>query len=166
MACRGVFFALTTSQEAHLLELATDEERCEYIQEDIEAAWDEEHLLETDKAWDAIHRCLTDGTLSAAPSADPLGKLILGGKQLHSNTRSYIINLIEHRELAELSAALARVTEEWMKARYDQLSNSDYPRELISGRDWEYTWDWFSGIPEFIGQADREGRSVIFTVDQ
>jgi hypothetical protein len=33
--------------------------------EAIEEAWDLDHLAESDKAWDAIHRCLTDGQLDA-----------------------------------------------------------------------------------------------------
>jgi hypothetical protein len=166
MACRGVFFALSSSQRERLLTLGTDDARLEYIQEDIEAAWDEAHLLETDKAWDAIHRCLTDGSLSVAPSSNPLSKLILGGKQLCSDTQRYIVNLIEHDELSQVSTALRIVTKEWMQGRYEQLRNTDYPQEFISEQGWQYTWDWFSGIPEFIARADQEGRSVIFTVDQ
>ena len=88
MACRGLFLALSSAQRERLLSLRTDSERIEYIQEDIEAAWDAEHLLETDKAWDAIHRCLADGTLTTAHSANPLGKLILGGRHLYSDTQS------------------------------------------------------------------------------
>lgn len=166
MACRGVFFALSSSQREHLLTLNSDNDRLQYIQEDIEGTWDEAHLLQTDKAWDAIHRCLTDGTLTIARSSTPLGKLILGGTQLYSDTQSYIVNLIEHGELSEISAALRTVTKEWMKGRYEQLRTTDYPQESVSDQDWEYTWDWFSGIPEFIARADGEGRTVIFTVDQ
>lgn len=166
MACRGVFFALSPAQREHLLALSSDSERLEYIQEDIEAAWDEPHLLETDKAWDAIHRCLTDGTLTPAPNSGPLSKLILGGKQLHSDTQTYIVNLVEHDELSPILAALETVSPAWMKNQYEQLRGTDYPQELISEQDWQYTWDWFSGIPDFIARADREGRSVIFTVDQ
>jgi hypothetical protein len=166
MACRGVFFALSSSQREHLLTLRSDDARLEYIQEDIEAAWDKAHLLETDKAWDAIHRCLTDGTLSIVRSSKPLSKLILGGTQLYSDTQSYIVNLIEHHELSEISTALKAVTKEWMQARYEQLQNTGYPQEFISEQHWQYTWHWFSGIPDFVARADREGRSVIFTVDQ
>jgi hypothetical protein len=166
MACRGVFFALSSSQREQLLALTSDSERLQYIQEDVEAAWDEAHLLQTDKAWDAIHRCLTDGTLTIARSSSPLGKLIVGGTQLYSDTQSYIANLIEHGELSEISAALKTVTKEWMKGRYDQLQNTDYPQEFASEQDWEYTWEWFSGIPEFIARADVEGRTVLFTADQ
>jgi hypothetical protein len=166
VACRGVFFALSSSQREHLLGLSSDSDRLQYIQEDIEAAWDEAHFLQTDKAWDAIHRCLTDETLTTARSTSPLGKLILGGRQLYSDTQSYIVNLIEHGELSEISVALKIVTKEWMKARYEQLRNTDYPQEFVSEQDWEYTWDWFSGIPEFIARADGDGCAVIFTVDQ
>ena len=166
MACRGVFFALGSPEKEHLLALDSDNKRMEYIQEEIEEAWDEAHLLQTDKAWDAIHRCLTDGTLTVRRSSNPLGKLILGGIQLHSDTQRYIINLIENSELPEISTALRGLTKEWLKARYDRLQSTDYPQELVSEQDWEYTWDWFSEIPEFVVRAVNEGRSIIFTVDQ
>jgi hypothetical protein len=157
-----VFFALSSSQRERLLALNTDSERQEYI----EAQWDTTYLLETDKAWDAIHRCLMDGRLSMTRSKNPLGKLILGGTQLYSDTQKNIVNLIEHGELSELSTALKAVTKEWMTGRYEQLRNTDYPQECLSEQDWQYIWDWFSDIPEFIARADKEGRSVIFTVDQ
>jgi len=166
MACRGVFFALSSEQKEHLLALDSDEKRLDYIQLEIEEPWDEVHLLQTDKAWDAIHRCLTDGTLSVARSATPLGKLIVGGIQLYSDPLTYIVNFIDSSELPEISAALNSVTKEWMKERFDQLRGTDYPQEFISEQEWEYTWDWFSGIPEFVDRAAHEGRSLIFTVDQ
>lgn len=112
MACRGVFFALTSSEKEHLLALDGDEKRLEYIQEEIEQAWDEAHLLQTDKAWDAIHRCLTDGTLTVSRSSSPLGKLIVGGIQLYSDPQTFIINLTESSELPEISTALKAVTKE------------------------------------------------------
>ena len=166
MACRGVFFALNPTQKDHLLALDNDERRLDYIQEEIETAWDEEHLLQTDKAWDAIHRCLTNGTITAVRSPDPLGKLILGGIQLYSDPQRYIINLTVSSDLPEISTALRAITKELLRTRYDQLIATDYPHELISEQDWEYTWDWFSDIPGFVERAVREGRSIIFTVDQ
>jgi hypothetical protein len=166
MACRGVFFALSASETERLLTLDSDEKRLIYIQNEIEEAWDKAHLLQVDKAWDAIHRCLTGGALTVARSSSPLGKLILGGIQLYSDPRSYIINLTENTELPEIASALKTVTKAWLRARYDQLRQSDYPQESISEQDWEYTWNWFSDIPEFVDRAANEGRSIIFTVDQ
>jgi len=166
MACRGVFFALTSVEKEHLLQLDNDEKRVRYIQEQIEGAWDEPHLMETDKAWDAIHRCLTDGTLAVTRSPSPLGKLVLGGIQLYADPQTYIINLVENSELPEVATALRVVTKEWFKGRYQKLKGTDYLQEQISEEDFEYTWDWFSGLPEFVDRTAREGRSLIFTVDQ
>lgn len=53
MACRGVHFALTGKQERELL-AAGDDEGVRRVIETIETAWDEEHLAQSDKAWDAI----------------------------------------------------------------------------------------------------------------
>ena len=166
MACRGVFFALTAAERERLLAYETDRERLGYVLEEIEQAWDEKHLLQTDKAWDAIHRCLTDGTLIIGPDPKPLGKVILGGRQLYSNTERFIINLIEADVVPEVAVALKAVTEEWMRNRYDRLRDTDYPQDFVSDQDWQYTWDWFSGIPDFFAHAAEEHRSVIFTVDQ
>lgn len=166
MACRGVFFAITDAQQEQLLGLTSDRERIDYVQEVIEDTWDEEHLLEVDKAWDAIHRCLNDGSLTVQPFSNPLAVLFLGGRQLNADTNVYIINFIDHSQLAAISAALKNVTQEWMHSRYEKLKGTDYPQEAISEQDWRYTWEWFSSIPDFISRAEKDKRSVIFTVDQ
>jgi hypothetical protein len=63
MSARGVHFAVTAEQLAQMLDAVGDDDRVVSIVEDIEEAWDEDFLAESDKAWDAIHRCLTDGHL-------------------------------------------------------------------------------------------------------
>jgi hypothetical protein len=45
---------------------------------------DRKHAAETDKAWDAIHRALTDGTLSHHDPKYHYGHVILGGESLYS----------------------------------------------------------------------------------
>jgi hypothetical protein len=47
-----------SAEKEHLSELDSDEKRLDYIQLEIEEP--REHLLETEKAWDTIHRCRTD----------------------------------------------------------------------------------------------------------
>jgi hypothetical protein len=59
---------------------------------------------EIDKAWDAIHRALTDGTLE--PGAFPLGRAILGGRQLHRGD-DYIVALVTKLEVPAVAGALA-----------------------------------------------------------
>ena len=58
MACRGVLFALTDEEVARLRGAKSDDEVLGIVQDEIEQRWDQEHLEECDKAWDAIHRCL------------------------------------------------------------------------------------------------------------
>jgi hypothetical protein len=81
MARRGVHFALTEEQLSRLLGVASDEELISFV-EDVEEIWDKESLAESDKAWDAIHRCLTDGSLLYESGEYPLNHVICGGRQL------------------------------------------------------------------------------------
>jgi Domain of unknown function (DUF1877) len=62
MANRGVHFALTDDQAQAVLAAKNDDELMSVI-EMIEEEWNDKYLAECDKAWDAIHRCLTDGNL-------------------------------------------------------------------------------------------------------
>jgi hypothetical protein len=62
----GVHFAITSEQERSLLAADDEGDRDAVAEllEEIEEFWDDDALkVDTDKAWDAIHRCLTDGTL-------------------------------------------------------------------------------------------------------
>lgn len=67
MSCLGVHFAINGEIADKLSRAKSDEELVEIVQEKIEEKWDESHLYETDKAWDAIHRCLSDGSLRNQP---------------------------------------------------------------------------------------------------
>src|SRR6201999_2959997 len=83
MPCRGVVFALAASQRAALTAIRDDEE-VQALVADLESAWDWDWLCEADKAWDAMHRCLSDGTLTLGrQSGDPLELAVLGGGQHH-----------------------------------------------------------------------------------
>nr|BFE74307.1 hypothetical protein GCM10020092_076080 [Actinoplanes digitatis] len=61
-----MFFALTAEQEAALVATRDDDEVRAFVEEVEMGDWDGEPLdCETDKAWDAMHRCLSDGTLGS-----------------------------------------------------------------------------------------------------
>ena len=73
MACRGMFFALTDEQEAELMAARNDAEVRAFVHEVEMSDWVCEPLdCETDKAWDAMHRCLSDGTLGCGRRLSPL----------------------------------------------------------------------------------------------
>lgn len=108
MACLGVHFAVNNEQYQKLLSIKSDAELIALIQEEIEAKWDKEWLHETDKSWDAIHRCLTDGKLEWQNGTFPLNAVILGGMQLHRGD-NYIVTLLTPEQVTEAAKSLGKV---------------------------------------------------------
>ena len=108
MACRGVHFALKDDEYTKVYDCKPDEELVELIHQEIEEEWDEEWLRETDKAWDAIHRCLTDGKLEWRNGSFPLNAVIVGGRQLHKGD-NYIISLVTPEQVPSMADALKNI---------------------------------------------------------
>jgi hypothetical protein len=174
MACLGVHFAITKDMADKLLHAKNDEELIEIVQEEIEEKWDKENLCETDKAWDAIHRCLSDGSLRSQPRAYLLGDVlrfsigkisrlrncIFGGKILNRKN-DYFVVLLMPSQVRETAEELSKVTREWLRDRYFKLKFLNCPWEKS-----EQDWEWFKGLPAFFQKAAKDGRYVIFAVDQ
>lgn len=127
--------------------------------------WDGEPLAcETDKAWDAIHRCLSDGTLGCGRRLSPLDMAVLGGGHHHEGD-DYIVAHLRAGEVVQVAAALDTVDENWMRQRYDRIDPADY-QGVLGDEDFAYTWSWFKQLCDFYRQAAAANRAVIFTVDQ
>lgn len=162
MACRGVHFAIT-QDDLDALRRAEENGDLFEVLEGIEERWEEGFVYETDKAWDAIHRCLTDGTTDfIEEEREPLGVCILNGEQFE--LPDYILSLITHDRLRTLVDRLAVITPQIMEERYWKLP-ADYAR-YMSKEDCEYMLECFAGLPAFLNHAEKAGRHVIFTVDQ
>lgn len=161
MACRGVHFALTPD-EASRLDAASDDDELMAVIEGIEGRWDRDWLQETDKAWDAIHRCLTGGTLEYGPT--PLHKCVLGEASRHEGD-DYIVNLLGPEEVKEVAAAIGDLDEAWMRRAYFAIDPEGYEMEP-SEDDFGYTWENFMDLRAFFEKAARHDRAVVFTVDQ
>jgi hypothetical protein len=164
MACRGVHFAITSDQLGSVLAASNDDGLMQVI-ERIEEAWDKEYLAESDKAWDAIHRCLTDGTLLYDNGEYPLNHVICGGRQLHRG-EEYIVSLVTPEQVGDVSRAIDPLTEDWMRERYFSLLKPDSYDGEIGDVDFGYTWTWFENVRDLYRKAAANGRGVIFTVDQ
>lgn len=162
MACLGVHFALTLQEEAALLRARSDNDVLRVVQEQIEQEWDEARLCESDKAWDAIHRCLVGGPL--ADDGSVLSKCVLGGRQLHQG-EDYILSYVSADEVAQVAAALDSIDKPQMLARYGQIGQHGYDGH-VGEDDFEYTWSYFDSLREFYRDAARLGRPVLFSVDQ
>ena len=163
MSARGVHFAVTPSQARELLAAKSDRKLMELI-ERIEEAWETPFVVESDKAWDAIHRCLTDGSLLYVSGEYPLNHCICGGRQLIRG-RDYTASFVSARQVKDVAAALAKITTGWMRKRYSQIDPEDYDEVELGDEDFAYTWDAFLAVRRFFKKAAEARRAVIFTVD-
>lgn len=167
MSCLGVHFALTESQAKHLKAFNSESDRLAYLQEELEESMFEdspELVGESDKAWDAIHRCLTDGQLTYKGGEFPLNHVILGGERLYTQD-NYIMSLKTPEEVKVIAKALTKVTEEWLRERYYKISEANYGVPL-SSEDFQYTWDWLDNVKSLFGRAAELELYVLFTADQ
>lgn len=167
MGCRGVLFSLTEEQVDTLKSFGTDTERLDYVQDEIEEQFFEaepDHKVETDKAWDAIHRALTDGKLGYDNGNFPLNMVILGGEALYS-ADDYIMSLKTPEKVKAVAEAIHNVTEEVLRRGYFKINAEDYGFPLTD-EDFAYTWKWFSALKPFYRDAAAEKRYVLFTADQ
>jgi hypothetical protein len=146
MPARGVHFAMTADQFARLLAARGDEQVMAVV-EDIEEAWDKEFLAESDKAWDAMHRCLTDGSLLYENGEYPLNHCICGGRQLFEG-EDYTVSLVTPEQVKDVASALEPVSKAWLRERYFSLLKQEEYEFEIGDEDFEYTWDWFQNVRE------------------
>jgi hypothetical protein len=163
MSCLGVHFALTEEQAKHLLAARSNEAVLKVVKDEIEAAWNETWLQETGKAWDAIHRCLTDGSLLVKDTS-PLAKCVLGGCQLYCGSNC-IVSFLNAAETSEVCDAIQGLDQIWLREKYFYLNEIQvgYP---LDEDGFDATWSCFKDLKDFFQQAAQNGRSVVFTVDQ
>lgn len=167
MSYLGVLFSLDRATVANLKSFPTDEERLDYLQMEIEEEYFNNHsdkVAELDKAWDAIHRTLTDGKLEWTNGDYPLNHIILGGEILYSQ-QDYIMTLKTPEQVKDIFKSFDTITKEIFRDRYFKIDNDLYGSET-SEDDFDYTWTWFSLSREFWKQASEENRYVLFTADQ
>ena len=161
MGVRAVHFALTAEESSRLMDTPhmTDDMVMAFVEE-IEGRWDKEWLQETDKAWDAIHRCLTDGKLEYDDT--PLHMCVLAHDNLLDDDDGYTVCHADADEVKQVAAAIAGIDAAEMRQRYDAIDPKEYGFPLTDD-DFEYTWHWFVELREFFNRAAAHDRPVMFT---
>jgi len=167
MSCLGVHFALTSEEVSKLKSFKKDSDRLDYLQEEIETKYFKEHgdfMAQSDKAWDAIHRALSDGELSYTSGPHPLRLAVIGGEPIYSQS-DYIMSLKTPKEVKDIAEAVDVLTKDEFFRKYDGMDQRkyDFPK---TAEDREYTWDWFIGVVALYKKVSMEGRYVLFTADQ
>jgi len=163
MTARAVLFALNANDTERLLACRDDDERSGLVGE-VEERWEEDHLCELDKAWDAMHRCFTDGDLAFDNGEFPLSHVVLGGVPLHEDD-DYLICYVTAEQVPEVAAALDPLDGQWLRDRFATLTFDDY-EGAGDADDIAYTVAFLDDLKDFYRTAARNGRAVIFTVDQ
>ncbi len=160
----GVHFALSAQDASRLLKFDDPDELVEFITEDLEERYleNDNWSFQSDKAWDAIHRSLTDGRLLYESGPFPLAYAVLGGKPLDAG-EDYTACFVSSSQAIQVNAALQQVTKEWMEQQYRKLSQTDYG--FVSDEDFDYTWTNFEELRGFFAKAAKAGRAVLFTTD-
>ena len=165
MACRGAYYAIDDEQRAHILSLSGIDV-VSYIH-DLYRDLNHRHYQDVDKAWDAIHRCLTGDSdpefVHASAGSYPLNQCVLGGQPLYDGD-DYIIMLIEPAALQDLVAALETIDEAWMERTYHATCKHVFPE--YGDEDCGYTLNWFLDMKVFLMRAVEANRAVVFYVDQ
>lgn len=167
MGCLGVHFALDEDDVHALRSQPTDGARLDVLQVEIEERYFSEEpdwLAESDKAWDAIHRVLTDGRIAWDNGSFPLNHVILGGEVIYQ-LDDYIMSLKSPGEVREIAKALKSVTEERFWKDYFGIDPDDCDF-LINDDGFGYTWSWLQNVRDLYDRAAEAGRHVLFTASQ
>jgi hypothetical protein len=174
MACLGVHFAITAEVAARLNRDRPPSPAdvvafIEYLDSQFNALLVEGWVEMTDKAWDGIHRCLTNGKLEPG---DTPGHLCILGATDHLWVRredgqlEWIVNLLEPGEVRRVAVAIRGIDRPDIQRGYDRIDPESFYRLCMSEEDFEATWDSFRHLRAFFGRAAEVGRWVVFRVDQ
>lgn len=163
MACRGYFLALDDVSLVRVLAQDGDDEKLiEVVQEfDMTDAPDE---CDVDKAWDGIHRCLTEGALGSEDGAYPLNAVVLGGLPLYQGD-DYLVSYNTRDEVREIAAALTNLDRTRFAARYWALDPAEYG-SLVDQAGLDYLIYYLDQVTAFYQRAAQVGWATIFVVDQ
>lgn len=170
MVCLGGHLAIADGDRARLLATNGDNARAEFVREVLEENWDQNFGTGTEKAWDAIHRCMTGQpanmeTLDSTAGSFPLNRLILGGMNLTSDDYiDYIIHLVDKSEVPDVARAIEPITEKWMRDAYHKHCKGAWP--MYGEDDCKYTWVMFEPLKLFFLRAAEHERHVLFSADQ
>ena len=159
MAGRGVLFAIDDEELGRLGEADSDEHVLRLVAE-IEERW--EHACELDKAWDGIHRTLTDGKLALDNGTPPLSQAVLGGTIL-VDSEDQIVSVKGPDQVVAIARALASWDASRFRAAYHHIDRNEYGE--LDEEDLTYCLAWFERLGPFYAEAARAERAVVFSVD-
>jgi hypothetical protein len=122
--------------------------------------------VDMDKAWEPIHRCLTEdhtpgGGLDVDGGRYPLNLCVFGGEGLlEEGYRSAW--LVRAEQVADLAEEIFKVSRFWFRARFFELPDDQFHE--IDETMFEWAWAHFRDLPPFFLRAARQKAAVICTI--
>lgn len=163
MSGGGLHFAVSVDTVKQL-KLANEVDTIVGMMSELKEERDEAYLAETGRAWNAIHRALTDGQLDFGNGKPPLNQCVLGSRQLYPYDE-YIVCLATPQQVKAAATALDAIDADAFRERYTRLVPADYAPEY-GDEDREYTTKRFLGMRDLYLRAAQEGRGMVFTLDR
>ncbi|GAA2260364.1 hypothetical protein GCM10010232_59380 [Streptomyces amakusaensis] len=122
--------------------------------ERAEESWEDRWSVDTDTAWEPLHRALSGGP---GPAPGPLAHAILGGRPLPA-APGCLLRLLPPDRVPATAEALTGLTRPWLRARLDALGR---PPGLSCE---SCAWERLCALRAFHTRAADAGRGVLFTV--
>ena len=117
-------------------------------------------VLECGDCWNAIHRCLSDGTLDPDVGEFPLNNLVLGGKRLFKGSGFYAV--LVRPDIVPFVAESARdVKRSELRELYFNWTAS--VRSGTERKEFDRVWSLFRQIQQLFDDASADRAAVLFT---
>jgi hypothetical protein len=160
---RGYHIALTREHAKRVFNQQDDESLRAFLQELITSPEMNKsgRVLDTGTAWNAIHRCLTDGELDPGGGDFPLNHTVLGGKQLHKGD-DYAATLIRPDITTFVSEALNELRETEFREKFFALNPQSYGMPMDE-KAFLAVWLAITNLRVFFDAAAENLEAVIFT---
>ena len=160
MPANGILISLDERNQDKLSNAQSDIDVVNALLEIEEQASDSD-VFSLDKAWNIIHRSLTDGLLEYDNGDYPLNMCIMDGYQLYEGDET-VISVVPQEKVADIADALQHISYEKFKEGFLKIDTSDFP---IAANDLEYSWSIFQGLPAFWKNAALKNHAIVFNVD-
>ena len=163
MVGRGYHIALGREHAKRLFGLKGDQDILKFLEELKGSAEMKRsgRLLDSGTAWDALHRCLTEGELDPVAGEFPLNHAVLGGKQLCQGGDHTAV-LVRPDMTRFVADALAEVDEADFRKKFFALNRDNYKLPL-GEKEFTQHWIVLQDLQVFFEAAADNLEAVVFT---
>lgn len=163
MLGRGYYLALAREHAKRLFGIKEDAPLAAFMEE-LKTAPEMKksgRALDIGKAWDPLHRIMTDGELDPGGGDFPGNQVVLGGKQLH-HAEDFSAILIRPDIVAFVSEALNELKQAEVREKFENLpATYTQPR---GDKEFIELWLAITLMRPFFDAAAENLEAVVFTV--